>query len=289
VCSVAGNVSYRRSGKTLILLLAGANALTASARQEAGARPDLTILLRRAGEYVRSYHDTLTTVVAEETYLQRAKRGYKREESRTLKSEFALVRGAPGENLWLAIRDVVEVDGQRITKESRINDLLVGARDNLRSAARAIADEQSKYNLGDVYRTINVPTLPLEFLLPDRQPRFRFRQTGGTTVSGSETISVSFEERSRPTIIQTVGGRDVVSRGTAWIAPDGRVLKTELITAGIRGLRVVINVTYEFQPRLDLFLPVRMHESYRARDLEITAVATYSNFRRFETESRIVK
>ena len=289
MCSVASNVSYRRSGKTLILLLAGANALTASARQDAGARPDLAILLRRAGEYVRSYHDTLTTVVAEETYLQRAKRGYKREESRTLKSEFALVRGAPGENLWLAIRDVVEVDGQRITEESRINDLLVGARDNLRSAARAIADEQSKYNLGDVYRTINVPTLPLEFLLPDRQSRFRLRQTGGTTVSGSETIAVSFEERSRPTIIQTVGGRDVVSRGTAWIAPDGRVLKTELITAGIRGLRVVINVTYEFQPRLDLFLPVRMHESYRARDLEITAVATYSNFRRFETESRIVK
>ena len=261
----------------------------ASPRQEAGARPDLSTLLRRAGEYVRAYHETLTTVVAEERYFQRARTRSNREESRTLKSEFALVRGAPGENLWLAIRDVIEVDGQRIADHSRINTLLAGARGNLRSAARALSDEHAKYNLGQVYRTINVPTLPLEFLLPDRQSRFRFKHVGSTTVSEIETTAVSFEERSRPTIIQTVGGRDVVSQGTVWIAAEGRVLKTELITTGIGGLRVAITVTYAFEPRLEMLLPFTMHESYSARDVDITAVATYSNFRRFETETRIVR
>jgi hypothetical protein len=280
---------YRSAGRTLIVLLAGAAALAGSARKDAGAPTDLSTLLRRAGEYSRSYHETLTTVVAEETYFQRASPTGKSEETRTLKSEFALVRGAPGENMWLAIRDVMEVDGRRIADHSRLNTLLTGTQGSLRSAARAIADEQAKYNLGYVYRTINVPTLTLEFLLPDRQRRFRFKQAGSMTAFGIDTTSVSFEERSRPTIIQTVDGRDVVSRGTVWIAPDGQVVKTELITAGIRDLRVVIAVTYEFEPRLNMLLPVTMHESYSARNLQITAVATYRNFRRFETDARIVR
>jgi hypothetical protein len=278
-------------GNLWVVLLVSTAALTAAPRQNVGARTDLSTLLRRAGEYSRNYHETLTTVVAEETYFQRAspRRPGASEETRSLKSEFALVRGAPDENIWLAIRDVIEVDGQRIADHSRLNTLLAGRRGSLRAAARAIADEQAKYNVGGVYRTINVPTLPLEFLLPDRQPRFRFRETGRTTVGEVETIAVSFEERSRPTIIQTVGGRDVVARGSAWIAPDGRVLKTELTTAGVRGLRVVIAVTYEFEPRLKMLVPVTMHESYSARDLQVTATATYRNFRRFEAEARIVR
>ena len=276
-------------GKTLIILVAGATALTASARPDAGAPPDLATLLRRAGEYVRNYHETLTTVVADELYIQRSNRMNKEEHTRTLRSEFALVRSAPGENLWLPIRDVIEVDGQRIADHSRLNQLLTGARDNLRSAARAIADEQSKYNLGDIYRTINVPTLPLEFLLPDRQSQFRFKATGVTTVSGIGTTSVSYEERSRPTIIRTPNGRDVVSKGSLWIDADGRVLKTEHVTSGARGLRAVITVTYQFEPRLDVLVPATMYESYSTRISQITAVATYSNFRRFETETRIVR
>ena len=251
---------------------------------------DLSIVLRRAGEYVRSYHETLTTVVADELYVQRANRMNEEEETRTLKSEFALVRGAPGENLWLAIRDVVEVDGQRIVEQSRLNALLTGARGNLRAAALTIATEQAKYNLGDIFRTINVPTLPLEFLLPDRRSRFRLRRTGTVAMSGIGASALTYQEHSHPTIIRTPNGRDVVSKGMFWIDhTTGQVLQTELITAGPRGLRAVITVTYGFEPRLGILVPITMHESYSAGATRISAVATYSNFRRFETESRIVR
>jgi hypothetical protein len=239
---------------------------------------------------VRSYHETLTTIVADEMYVQRATRLTEDEQERTLKSEFALVRGAPGENLWLAIRDVVEVDGKRIAEQSRLHALLTGARGSLRAAALAIATEQAQYNLGDIFRTINVPTLPLEFLLPDRRSRFRFTRTETVALSGSSASAVSYEERSRPTIIRTPNGRDVVSKGMVWIdQTTGQVLKTELNTVGPRGLRAIITVTYGLEPRLGFLVPVTMHELYSAGATQISAVATYSNFRRFETESRIVR
>jgi hypothetical protein len=256
----------------------------------AAAASDLSELLRHAAEYVRRYHETLTTVVAEELYRQSVIRPDQDRSVRTLRSEFALVRGAPDEELWLAVRDVVEVDGQPVQGSARLNALLRGSRGSLRASARAIAEEQAKYNLGGIYRTINVPTLPLEFLLPDRQPRFRFKDSGTSAAAGVEVRAVNYEERARPTIIRTPNGGDVVARGTLWVDPaSGRVLKTELDTPGPRGMRVNIAVDYALEPRLQMLVPVTMRETYRGRDIEISAVATYSNFRRFEAESRIVR
>ena len=276
--------------RSLFILLPIAVGVGATRVPTSAADAELSTLLRRAGEYVRNYHESLTTVVAEELYVQRVTHPVEDLQERTLRSEFALVRGAPGEDLWLAIRDVFEVDGKRIAGPSRLDALLRETRGALRAAALAIANEQAKYNLGDVYRTINVPTLPLEFLLPDRQSRFRFKRAAREAVAELEATTVTYEERSHPTIIRTPSNRDVVAKGRLWIDPGGgQVLKTELGTAGPRGLRAVITVTYGFEPRLGLLVPVAMNESYTDRDIQISATATYSNFRRFQTESRIVR
>ena len=40
--------------------------------------------------------------------------------------------------------------------------------------AKRIAAESSRYNVGVLRRTINVPVMSLVFLEPDVQPRFRF-------------------------------------------------------------------------------------------------------------------
>jgi hypothetical protein len=277
----------RRTSSMLSLFLAGATVFAAPAVQDTGTRPELATLLGRAGEYVRSYHQTLSTVIADELYDQHASNGT--ESKRRLESEFALVQGGPGEVLWLAIRDVMKVDGQPIADRSRLKALLANSRGNLRAGARAIAEEQAKYNIGDVYRTINVPTLPLEFLLPDRQSRFRFKITGTATVSGVESTAVAYDEREKPTIIRTPNGANVVSRGSVWLDDRGRVLKTELLTSGPRGLRAAVTVTYAVEPRLEILVPATMSESYSSGRSMITAVATYSNFRRFETEARIVR
>jgi hypothetical protein len=252
------------------------------------AQTDLRTTLRRAGDYVLKYHGSLATVVADEVYVQRLGRpGGSAFEERTIKSEFAIVRGE-GDDGAFAIRDVREVDGQPVSDRSGIDALLKAPRARLRSAAFAIAVDQTKYNLGSVYRTINVPTLPLMFLLPDHQTRFRFRLAGSATISDTHVSIVNYEERERPTIIRTPNGRSVVARGTLWIDPmDGRVLKTELVTDEPRGLKTVMTVTYEDEPRLNLLLPSTMNESYLTEGEQITATATYNNYRRFETDARI--
>ena len=251
------------------------------------AQSDLRSVLRRAGEYVVRYHDSLTTLVADELYVQGLTRTHTSIE-RTLRSEFAIVRG-DREDGWFAIRDVLEVDGRPVKERSSIDTLLRAPRARLRASAFAIAAEQAKYNLGDVYRTINVPILPLQFLLPDQQSRFKFRASG-TASASSPAVVVTYEERERRTIIRTPNGGSVVSRGMVWIDPtNGQVRKTELFTTEPRGLKAVITVTYEHDTRLGLMVPVTMEELYVTADEQVRATATYSNFRRFEAEARIVR
>ena len=61
------------------------------------------------------------------------------------------------------------------------------------------------------------------------------------------------------------------------------------MTTASGGVRAGITVTYESEPRLNLLVPVTMEETYSGRGSQISAVATYRNFRRFETETRIVR
>jgi hypothetical protein len=261
--------------------------------------PDLETVLGRAAEYTTAYLETLSSIVAEERYVQRSGSGpvsltplpgprtWDRE--RVLRSDFVIVPGLGAGSPWLGVREVLEVDGQPIEGEhGRIEALLRDTRTDTAGRLRALADRQAKYNLGDLYRTINVPTLPLEFLLRDRQDRFRFKRSGITALRGVTLWTIRFEERQRPTLIRTPEGRDVVSEGVFWIDPGtGAVLRTELRVRLGRDLHSIILVSYAHNERFDMLLPDDMNELYVTRRSRIEAHATYSRFRRFETDVRI--
>lgn len=264
----------------------------------AGADPDLKTVLQRAGQYAADYHQQFTALVAEERYVQRVgpidtSRGAAppRQQERTLTSDYVIVRDFAGSNSWLGVRDVYAVDGEPVNEDrTRLRALLGDATRPLATRVRALADLQAKYNLGELYRTINVPTLALEFLLPDRQPRFRFKRKGTTEFRGTPVWIVNFEERERPTIIRTPQGRDVRSEGAFWIDPTtGAVVRSELRAGQIPGrpLHSIIIVSYSHNDRFDLFLPDDMNELYLTGRTRIEGHATYTNFRRFETEVRI--
>ena len=263
------------------------------------AEPSLKTVLGRAGAYVAEYHERFTALVAEERYIQRtgpaqASRSVPQlaiDRERVLRSDYVIVRDFAGANSWLGVRDVFEVDGEPVnTDRTRLQSLLGDTTRPLATRVRALADLQAKYNLGDLYRTINVPTLALEFLLPDRQPRFRFKHTGATLFHGTPVWIVAFQERDRPTIIRTPEGRDITSSGTFWIDPvTGAVLRSELRTGQIPGrpLHSIILVSYAHNARFDMFLPDDMNELYLTGRMRIEGHATYTNFRRFETEVKI--
>jgi len=277
-------------------MLAAAIAILSSAIPARAQTPSTAEILKRAAAYVEDYRRRLEPIVAEERYVQRSSSpsGNRSDSSeRTLRSDFMLLPGVAGENPWFAFRDVFEVDGKPVTSErGRLEGWLTDSRSTLVQRARALAIEQARYNIGPVMRTINVPTLALEILTTRNQERFRFRRTGSTVTGGSVVTILTFEERRRPTMIRTPEGRDLPASGSIWIEPaTGRVLKSELRTGGRRNDRIeaTIAVTYVFVPRLDLLLPGTMDERYVGPDTEIVCRADYSNFRRFQTEARIIR
>ena len=69
------------------------------------------------------------------------------------------------------------------------------------------------------------------------------------------------------------------ARGSFAIDPiDGRVVETVLELLGVARITVV----YAVDPRLQISVPVKMTEAYVLTDEKLNAVATYSNYRKFE-------
>ena len=270
-------------------------AATLLAHPSAKSSP-LQDMLARAGDYVVRFERDLSTIVGEERYAQDVVGGdgdaaLRRE----LVSDLLLLRRS-GSNRYVQFRDVFEVDGRPV--RNRDERLLALAASRSTVSAAEIAVESARYNIGDIERTINVPLLPLMFLLPDNQWRFRFTlekpaaaQAASSGLPDSPHFSVSTEvwvveyrEVERGTLIRKNNGKDVPARGRFWIEPQsGRVLMSELV-AEDRAVHSKIDVSYQSEPLLDLLVPIEMRETYwrTGERTRIEGTATYGRFRRLD-------
>ena len=248
-------------------------------------------VMRRAHEYVVVYEDhELSSVMASEHYQQQQLDRFGQSQSdRVLRSDYLIVQLPPQED-WFALRDVYEVDGMPVSdREDRFRQLFAGPRATVYDRAMAMAAENARFNLGDVYRTINVPTFALRLLRPKDRGRIRFQKLGEEQIESTHTWVVNYEETRGPTFSGTRTGRDLPAHGRFWIEPDtGVVVRSEMILGGTRQLRdrATITVTYGLEPALGFRVPVEMRERYDRPDRKnadvIVAVATYSGFRRFD-------
>ena len=127
--------------------------------------------------------------------------------------------------------------------------------------------------------------LAIGYLQPRYVERFTFTVGPIDRSVGTGVRLVQFSEWARPTILRRVGANaDLPAQGRMWIEEGtGRVVKTEL-----RAGEAEIVTTFAFDVNLQVAVPVEMRERY-LRLFEITGVATYGRFRRFEvrTEERI--
>jgi hypothetical protein len=275
-------------------------------------------MMRRVGAYVEHYGGQASLLVGVEHYSQLLDRpasppmpgrpvqmrglagnaavegvefGAASTQKRRLVSEFALVSNASASGGWLGFRDVIEVDGKPISnRPDRLQALFQSGAPDL-VAARRIADEGARYNVGPVSRNFNVPTTTLFFFHSGNLPRFTFRRTGRERIDGVDTVVIDFREERTPTLTMTSSGKDVPGSGTLWVNPaDGAVVRTRLEFRGFdtAGSRALIEVAYRKDPALALWVPSRMTERYSSGSRETaTTVATYSDFKRFETSVRI--
>ena len=255
------------------------------------AQVDLQTVLSRATAFVEAFQKEFGGMVAEERYEQDVRavttnillRGRLVPPARAvLRSDFLLVRTP---ERWMPFRDVFERNGMPVRdREDRLSKLFLEGSRNALDQARLLMEESARYNVGNVSRTINLPTMALDFLTEAYRPRFAFTD-GGRDATGRILV---FKETARnPTYISTTNNRDLPAAGRFWVEEDtGRVVKTEL-KAIDTAVEAQIIVTYQTDPLSGAWVPARMEERYirRGDPNEVRGLATYSNFRRFKVET----
>jgi hypothetical protein len=261
-------------------------------RVAAAQEPPLASLLQRGADYTLHYEERFAVIIGDEEYEQHVEgRAYRGARDRTIASEMMFL-WLTGEKTWLSVRNVVSVDGHAIKdSQKRLDRLLSAAAPVGVAHLRRMRDEDARFNIGTIRRNFNDPMFPLHFLEPETQWRFTFALAGQETIDGTATSKVTFDEQAQPTFIQD-GTRNLPSHGILWMADDGRVLRTRFdVRDPARGLTAIVTVNYRPDQKLDMLVPVSMHEIYFAAgpaSEHVECNARYSGFRRFETAARLV-
>jgi hypothetical protein len=271
--------------------------------EQVGTQPGsgFTTVLSSAMRYTMNYEQRFFLLAADEQYVQELQRppnpgsnlsranpgggmqGGGAISQQIIKSDFLLVQlGGDGEG-WMPFRDTYEVKGRKLReRDDRLLKLFTSAdKDRFEKAAR-LSEASTKHHLGNVARTINIPTLAMMFLHPRVNERFEFTDGGEENIGGRILRKVVYKEVARPTLIKTTRGRDLALTGLMWVDPfSGTVVKTEL-NAADPAVRCQVTVTFRREDALDLWVPDRMEEYYKASLAvdDILATATYTNVRR---------
>jgi hypothetical protein len=288
----------------------------------------LTELLQRAGEYVVEYERSFSDLVAEETYAQRLEIPGPRGETsvqglgapqgfadsslndsslvgqsrvdaentacrgcrRTTRADLVFVRLA-GEIPWASYRDVFEVNGRKVREhEQRLVTLLANPGPDAQEQARKVLAASAAYNIGPVRRTVNLPTLPLLFLLPRNQERFEFRLGGRRSIRATEAVELVFRETARPTLVQGPWNADLPAQGRFWVNPTrGAVVSSEVEFAYGAEAQARVSTDYRPEPTLAMWVPAEMREHFadvpgaavKTFPAPFNGVARYERFRRF--------
>jgi len=215
--------------------------------------------------------------------------------TRKTRADLVFVR-LPGDVPWSLFRDVFEVDGRKVRdRDERLQRLFQNPSPSALVQAQRIVEEGARYNIGGAARTVNVPTMPLMFLLARNQPRCSFRSGPRRWISGVAAFEVEFDEVARPTVVTTSSGESLPAHGRFWIdASRGAVIRTEVVFRFDPSLaEASFETDYEPRPRLGLWVPVLMRERYRNLPsaprvvfaAPTDATATYSNYRQFTVTS----
>ena len=229
-----------------------------------GQEPSLLEVLTRATDYVNELSNQLSGTVAEERYEQRStsrmtsgfwgisstRRDTYR---RTLRSDYLLVR-PEGSDRYHGFRDVFEVNGSPVRdREERLTRLFLTPSVSAEEQLRRVIADSARYNIGDVIRNINTPTLALLVLHPAYKPRFKFERVTDSSprlgLDGPEAATdvsvIAYTEAWPTTVIRGEDGRNLPAQGRFWIeSTTGRVLVSELVVED-SAVDATITVRYE--------------------------------------------
>jgi hypothetical protein len=192
--------------------------------------------------------------------------------------------------VWMFVRNVRDVDGRAVPDSAeRLDRLFTNPTIDTVAYLHQLQQENARFDIGPVARTLGDPTFALRYLEPNTQVRFAFTRAGTERVRGAVATKLAYRERRRPFVVK-VDGADAPSSGTMWIDADGAVLRTQLQVSYPTGRGAAASVTVDFQKdlRLGTWVPWRMVEQYTGSGELVTGTASYANFRKFDTSIRVV-
>ena len=243
----------KRHPMSFSILFAVAAVVTAQPRVDTSAKA----VVAAASAYVESYSAKLQNVLADELATQRATRDVAlpdgmRVTARTTKADM-FITFLPAESVWIAARDVREVDGLVVNDPENIRVLM--ERTPLARLGAVIARKNAQFNIGNISRTFNEPTLALLVMSSKHKERFAFKRERISS-DASPRITISFREKDRPTLIYGSNGAPVYTYGEILVdAATGRVETTRL-ELKLGSVKAKIETTYGENQKLKLWVPV---------------------------------
>jgi hypothetical protein len=241
-------------------------------------------VVAKAGQYLSEYRQKLSYVMATEKYVQKLKGGISLYDvDETLESDVFFVF-LPVEKVWMAIRDVAKVDGEKVPR-ANVRALLNSTA--AAGVARELKDRNARYNLGTIVRNFNEPTLSLLALDEDHRIRYQYKREGVTRRGGSTLVTISYVERGIPTLISMLDNKPAFSEGEIVVdAATGRIEKAEL-RVELGKAKAKLTTTYALDSKLGMWLPKEFAEEYSEKGQSVKGLARYSDYQRFDVEVRI--
>src|SRR5437867_6143973 len=269
--------------------------LMLAAPSQSRSSPELLGVLQRATDYVTQYEADLGNLIGSEQYIQNAVwlgstgRGgpmVTKRLQRRVSSDFLIIQVGPE---WTALRKANRVDGSKIKEpEPAFDDAFDDSAEANHKHLLAMKAESTRYNIGDIIREINLPTVALQVLRKSEVSRFAFERVGSSKIEGSQTWAIRFREQALPTLVVGGNREPLYSSGTLWIEPEtGRVLRTEFTVENPFApsrVKARVVVTYAAAKNIKLLVPTLMNEQYDSDFNTVYCQAFYSNFRPFEVD-----
>jgi hypothetical protein len=290
----------RRGLVTIALAFAG---LAAGAARQVPHPPETSLraVVDAGAAYVNGYEQGLTSVLADETYTQQIRAQMPADPSmprtRRLTSE-TFFMFASGSREWMAIRDVIAVDGQPVEDRPDIRAQLREI--PVSQVGATLKNHNARFNLGRLFRNFNEPTLSLLPLDANHRDNFTFERKSVDIDGDATLVKIAFSEKSSgPTLIRDLNLHHVPSKGELLIeAGTGRVRRASL-DVRIGAIHAQMWTTYARDEKLGMWVPVAFNEHYeRGREPsgaaklnadyeDVLCEAKYTNFRRFDVTVRI--
>jgi hypothetical protein len=251
--------------------------------------PDLSVkgLVAAASKYVARYEQEFAFLVADEAYTQTRLQASTAVQSRELRSEMFLAF-LPVDKEWIAVRDVMRVDGAPVAGRDDLRALL-SRREAGRGVVSEIVESNARYNIGKVTRNFNEPTLPLLLFDAKRVDDVKFEKKTVVKEGDTTLVTLGFSERGKPTLVRGPEG-SMPARGELIIEAGTGVVRRTKFELDRAGVKVRLTTDYAPDARLGLWLPTTFTERYDSpeepREI-VVCEATYSNYRRFDVTAKI--